>query len=218
MLVIEPDFVRRIELPGAGPCPRPVDIDQSVTGFTGLLSLRVYTFARDMIIDGEAEADELFIVLLHGAIDVDVTGGSTQSFALQANGGTGAVYLPPHDRYRLHARKDADVAYARARPKAGKAKVARAFDRVNGGLAVVGYADSLGIALSAGADGNGGTLSDLAHSAGERLIHVRSNDGSAIDVAGQQLHDWQTLALRKGERGKINAINNSATVLVVAAM
>jgi hypothetical protein len=55
MQVIEPDFDRMIELPGVGPTPRPVDIDQSVTGFRDLVSLRIYEFADGTTIDGEAE-------------------------------------------------------------------------------------------------------------------------------------------------------------------
>lgn len=217
MLVIKPDFTRLIELPGVGPCPRPVDIDRSVTGFNDLISLRVYTFAQDLVIGGEAEEDELFIVLLRGAIDIYVTGGSTSSFVLQADGETGAAYLPPHDCYRLHTRSDAAVAYARARPRDGKAKIARAFDRVDGRLAVVGYADSLGIALSAGAGDNDVALSQLGNSANERLIHVRSTDGGAISVAGQQLHDWQTLALGRGDPGEIDSTNGNTTILVIVA-
>ena len=217
MRIVEPDFTRLIELPGVGRCPRPVDIDQSVTGFSDLVSLRVYTFARDMIIDGEAEEDELFIVLLRGTVDVDVAGGLTASFALQTDGGTGAVYLPPHDRYRLHARSDADVAYARARPGDDNAKIARAFDSVDGRLAVVGYADSLSIALSVRAAGNDRALSELGNSVGERLVHIRSNDSGAICVAGQPLRDWQTLALGRGDPGEIDLASGSATVLVVAA-
>ncbi len=217
MLVIEPDFTRRIELPGVGACPRPVDIDQGVTGFSDLVSLRIYTFAGGMVIDGEAEKDELFIVLMRGTIDVEVAGGSTHNFLLRTQSGPRAVYLPPHDRYRLHARSDADVAYARARPRAGKAKIAHAFDGVDGRLAVVGYADSLSIALSTGNGGDNSTLLALGKAAGERLIHLRANDGGAIGVAEQQLHDWQTLALGRSESGDISLTSGSATVLVVAA-
>ena len=208
MLVIEPDFTRRIELPGVGACPRPVDIDQGLTGFSDLVSLRIYTFAGGMVIDGEAEKDELFIVLMRGTIDVEVAGGSTHNFLLRTQSGPRAVYLPPHDRYRLHARSDADVAYARARPRAGKAKI---------GLAVVGYADSLSIALSTGNGGDNSTLLALGKAAGERLIHLCANDGGAIGVAEQQLHDWQTLALGRSESGDISLTSGSATVLVVAA-
>ena len=217
MLIIAPDFARQIELPGVGPCPRPVDIDRSVTGFTDLVSLRVYTFARDMIIHGEAEEDELFIVPLSGTIDVDVTGGSTSSFALHSGGRTAAAYLPPHDHYRLHVRSDANVAYARARPRNGKAKTARAFDRLDGALAVVGYADSLDIAQATMAGDCRGAPSQLVDYDGERLIHVRSNDGYAIKLAGQQLYDWQTLALGRGDPGTIDAVSDRASILVVAA-
>ena len=217
MRIVEPDFARMIDLPGVSPCPRPVDIDQSVTGFSNLRSLRVYTFACDKIIDGEAEEDELFIVLLSGTVDVLVAGASTASFTLQTGSGTGAVYLPPHDSYRLRVRSDADVAYARAQPGNNDSKMARAFDYVDGRLAVIDYSDSFSIALSAQGVGNDRFLSTLGSSAAERLIHIRCNDSEAICVAGQSLHNWQTLALDRGDPGEIGPAGDSTTVFIVAA-
>ena len=217
MRIVEPDFARMIDLPGVGLCPRPVDIDQSVTGFSDLVSLRVYTFAPDMIINGEAEEDELFIVLLRGTVDVDVAGAATKSFSLQTEGGPAAIYLPPHDRYRLHARSEADVAYARGRPKDDNAKMARAFDSEDGRVAVIGYAGSLNIALTTRTFGTDQVLSELCNSPVERLVHIRSADCGVFLVAGQTLHDWQTLALDENQPGEIGEASSSATVLVLAA-
>ena len=206
-----------VELPGVGACPRPVDIDQSVTGFSDLVSLRVYTFACGMVIDGEAEEDELFIVLMRGTIDVEVAGASTNSFTLQTNVGARAVYLPPHDRYRLRARSDADVAYTRAKPRVDIARIARAFECVDGSLTILGYADSMSVALSAATHSGDRALSELAAPGGERLIHARLNDSGAIWVAGQPLHDWQTLALNRDDGGNVEQATGSATILVVAS-
>ncbi len=57
MLIVGPDFERWIGLPGAGPCPRSIDIDRSRTGFSNLVSLRVYSFAGGVVINCEGEAD-----------------------------------------------------------------------------------------------------------------------------------------------------------------
>lgn len=217
MRIIEPDFTRQIELPEVGPCARPVDIDQSQTGFSDLVSLRVYQFAQRMIIHGEAEEDELFIVLLRGTVDIDVAGGSNASFTLLADGGIGAVYLPPHDRYCLNVRANADVAYARARPVNGKTRDARSFERVDGTLAVVGYADSFSIASSVPAASEDRVLSQLGNSTGERFVHIRTNNSDTLRVAGQDMHDWQTLALARNEPCHIERVRNYAAILVVAA-
>lgn len=217
MRIIQPDFTRLVELPGVGACPRPVDIDQSLTGFSDLVSLRVYQFARDMIVHGEAEEDELFIVLLRGTVDIDVAGGSSASFTLQTDRGIGAVYLPPHDRYCLNARADADVAYARARPMDGKIRNSRSFERVDGTLAVAGYADSLSIASSVPAASDDRVLSQLGNSTGERFVHVRTVNSDTLSVAGHDMHDWQTLALARGEPCHIERARDNAAILVVAA-
>lgn len=109
--VIAPDEGNLIDLPGAGPCPRPVDIDQAVTGFARLKSLRVYRFAADKVIDGESEGDEVLIALLGGEVRMEITGATPLAADLAA----GAVlYMPPGHAYSLSAAADALVAYGRA--------------------------------------------------------------------------------------------------------
>lgn len=100
-----------IDLPGVGPCPRPVDIDQSVTGFTRLKSLRAYRFAGDQLIEGESEEDEVLIVLLSGRINLDISG---RHRLLQQMEPGAVLYMPPHHAYRLIVTEDAVVAYGRA--------------------------------------------------------------------------------------------------------
>ena len=98
MVIVEPDFERRIDLPGAGPCPRPVDIDRNKADLSRLVSLRVYSFAAGVEIDGEAEEDEVYIVLMRGLarFAVFVAGAQVGDFALDTTGGARALYMPPH--------------------------------------------------------------------------------------------------------------------------
>ena len=109
MQVIEPDFDRAVDLPGVGPTPRPVDIDRAVTGFRDLVSLRIYDFADGTLIDGEAEEDEVLVVLLTGAVTIDVTGPHEAAFRLDADGDW-AIYLPPHHHYQLRPLAPATIA------------------------------------------------------------------------------------------------------------
>ena len=74
MRLIEPDENRMIDLPGVGPCPRPVDIDQRLTGFRTLKSLRIYRFQTGPAIHGESEIDEVFILPLVGTLEIEITG------------------------------------------------------------------------------------------------------------------------------------------------
>ena len=123
MILIKPLHERRIELPGVpSPVPRPVDIDSSVTGFASLRTLRIYRFEEGSVIEGHAEEDEVFIVVLSGAVELTMTANDIApvfvmlSDPLSAQGDGCAAYLPPGAAYKLIARSDADVAYARATP------------------------------------------------------------------------------------------------------
>ena len=68
MKIIDADDTRMIDLPGVGPCPRPVDIDQGVTGFHRLKSLRIYRFEPGPAIHGDSETDEVFILPLPASV------------------------------------------------------------------------------------------------------------------------------------------------------
>ncbi len=52
---------------------RPVDIDQSQTGFANLRSLRIYRFDAGSVIDGHAEEDEVFVVVMAGSVELTMT-------------------------------------------------------------------------------------------------------------------------------------------------
>lgn len=211
MLVIPPDFDRVIDLPGVGPCPRPVDIDQAVTGFADLVSLRIYDFRGGSVVLGEAEADEVLVVLLSGAASFGVTGDHQAAFALEADGDW-AAYLPPLHHYRLEALTDATVAYARARPTRGAASPAfapQAFAPENGILVIDGPAERLRLRLrplGEEADASDG----LGHDT-ERLVHLTG----PARVGAEAYPPAHTLALSPGERV---LVSGEGEVLAVAAL
>ncbi len=133
MKLIKADHDRRLEIPGVpNLVRRPVDIDQSQTGFANLRSLRIYRFDADSVIDGHAEEDEVLIVVMAGSIELtmsennspDSQQNSPRPFTLSAandsHSNPCAAYLPPHAAYRLIPRGDAEVAYARATPAVGR--------------------------------------------------------------------------------------------------
>lgn len=117
---IPSDPNRKIRLEGVGEVSRPVDIDQSVTGFSQLVSLRIYKFLSGQIINGEAEEDEVCIVFLSGDVTMEVTGKENHTWTIQGrknvfDGLPHVVYLPPHYHYKLSPHTNAEVAYARAK-------------------------------------------------------------------------------------------------------
>lgn len=202
MQIIASDETRMIDLPGVGPCPRPVDIDQAVTGFVRLKSLRIYRFRAGATIAGDSEGDEVYIVPFGGAVNMHVTGATPLQARLSDGSGNRALYMAPDHCYRLTPETEALVAYARA------AAVGRVTSHV-----VTGPADTLAEALSflIANLANGQTM---AHDdAKERLIHVVSGE---IDVAGQRVVALQTAALPLGQTCLVQAVG-PATVLMISA-
>lgn len=215
MLIAKPDFARRIDLPGAGPCPRPVDVDRARTGFAQLVALRVYSFPAGVAIDGEAEADEVFVTLVRGEAAMAVThaGRQVAVFTLRASGGDRVVYLPPHAGYRLTARTACDVAYARAVPAAA-VPPPRAFAGDAARLAIAGYATGMDLTLATYGAGDGPAP---AGAAAERLVHVRMAPGAAAVLDGARLDDWDAAALAPGEDGTIMVEAGAVEILAVTA-
>ena len=211
MKIIEADFDRRIDLPGVGPCPRPVDIDQAVSGFADLVSLRIYAFPAGETIHGDAEEDELFIVLLRGRAKVAIDHGGTEvaSFAMNADGGTRAAFLPPDASYRLTTETATDVAYARTRPASGWQVMPAGFATTAGRLSVPDHARGMAIDLVPLARGETLTVPTGV----ERLVHAAMGN---ITVAGAEVGEWQNAALAPGDTGPIVA-SASADVLLVTA-
>ena len=202
MQIIHADETRMIDLPDVGPCPRPVDIDQSVTGFARLKSLRIYRFRAGVTIAGDSEGDEVYIVPFGGAVGMQITGVTPLTATLSAGSEHRALYMAPDHSYLLMPETDTLVAYARA------AAVGRVASHV-----VTRPGDTLAEALSfVVADlSDGETLvTDLAK---ERLIHVVSG---ALVVAGQRVMASQTAAFAPGQNALVQA-DGLTTLLMVSA-
>ncbi len=119
---IPSEYNRFITLENVGEVSRPVDIDQSITGFSKLVSLRIYKFLPGQVINGEAEDDEVCIVFLSGDVTMEVSGEENHAWTIRGrknvfDGLPYVVYLPPHYHYKLSPHTDAEVAYARAKAK-----------------------------------------------------------------------------------------------------
>ncbi|HZY69082.1 MAG TPA: 5-deoxy-glucuronate isomerase [Devosia sp.] len=176
-----------------------------MTGFSELVSLRIYSFSGTATIEGEAEGDEVLIVLIAGGATIQVTGEHSADFRLSTHG-TRAIYLPPGHHYRLTPENRADVAYARARPRA--ARPPEAFDGPE--LSIEDYASRLQLRLSP--LGAPSRVATSAGAAAERLAFVtapaRLGDGSALER-------WGTLGLTAGE--SLTLGGDSGELLIVAA-
>lgn len=238
--LLKPDHSRRIELAGVGPVQRPVDIDRAQTGFSALRTLRIYRFDPPAAIEGHAEEEEVFIVVLAGEIELRLRSDRWKQndarFHLEAADSGGpcecAAYLPPHAEYTLTPRTAADVAYARALPTgapppavfSSNAGGERAGPRVL--LDSASYAQRLRFQLwqvqTREADAElvpmGWTMPD-----GEALIHVRSAPARtaaahAPGLPGVALDSWDTLAIFAGESPRIRVgAQSSAVGLMVSA-
>jgi hypothetical protein len=242
MTVIKPDHDRRIEIPGVPePVARPVDIDQAKTGFERLRTLRIYRFAQGSVIDGHAEEDEVFMLVLSGTVELtlqaDPTGTDSTTCLLSdpsdAGGAACAAYLPPHAGYRLVAHRDADVAYARATPSDGPPPATftpRKNDSVNGVsilLNETSYARRLHLRfLQVDAALSAVAFSPIEESeaAHECLIHVRAAPGSnAATVVLESdepvvLDPWDSVAVLPGSPVILRVSSfSSALVLVLTA-
>ena len=123
MILIKSDHNRRIDIAGVqATVRRPVDIDQAITGFTKLRTLRVYRFDQGSVINGYAEEDEVFIVVMAGSIELTIIADPSDDLSSPAilsapSGSEGVVcaaYLPLHAAYKLVALSESEVAYARA--------------------------------------------------------------------------------------------------------
>jgi hypothetical protein len=218
MLIVRPDFDRRIDLPGAGPCPRPVEIERSGSGLSDLVSLRVYTFAQGAIIGGEAEDDEVFIVVMRGEAGIAITQAAraAEAFTLTCDGALRAVYMPPHAAYRLTAARDCDIAYARARPDGPGFPPVRGFTATGTRLDITGHAQGMDCALIAARAGERIELGANGRLP-ERFAHVRGDQAISVAFDGASLGDWSTVALAVGEPGDMTVEAGTGEILLIAA-
>lgn len=243
MILIKPDMNRRITIPGVpGPILRPVDVDQAGTGFSSLRTLRIYRFEAGSMIEGHAEEDEVFIVLLSGSVELTMSEDASKpnTAATPANpvrlsapdAGRSvccAAYLPPQAAYKLVANRDADVAYARATPSGTRpAKVFSSF--VSGAgilLEETDYAERLRLRLvhiDERKRDSTPMLCNESEARCEALVHVRTIPATGVariseSSAGPTLLDsWDTIALAPGDRVTLEVdMGSSLLALVVFA-
>jgi len=237
MKLIKADHDRTISLDGVQrPVSRPVDIDQSITGFRDLRSLRIYRFDQGSVINGDAEQDEVFVVVLAGSIEFTVSGTQPDHFELSATGGVPArpcvAYLPPRHTYRLSSHTGSEVAYARATPDL--AREPRAFlprhVAASPGVTVVieerAHAERLRLQLLH-VDAYAGqcevALFDDGLSTEQLILHVRTHPEKGVATvfesggASIPLRSWDSCALTRAERPHLHlATGATAVVLIVS--
>ena len=202
MQIIDKDDSRLIDLPGVGPCPRPVDIDESVTGFTCLKSLRIYRFQPGAVIEGESEVDEVFVIAVSGAIQLNISGASPCEATLKA-ATPGALYMARDHAYELTPQSETLVAYARA------ASNGQVPTQVVEGAESSGLAEALSYRLLTLSDGESLELGNGP----EVLAHVASG---ALAAADARLSAGQTLGLAKGEVAKVTASGETHLLILTA--
>ena len=248
MIRIKPDKNRRIDIPGVpAPVERPVDIDQAVTGFTSLRTLRIYRFEAASVIEGHAEEDEVFIVLLSGSAELtmsdELASGSaspdpsypvTLSAPGIASGVACAAYLPPGGAYKLVAKTIAEVAYARATPsgslppKVFFSSARRTSPGVTLVLEEVTYAERLRVRLvqinTQQNDAEFVPASELDASS-EALVHVRTLPPFGVitmhtaEAGSVVLDSWDTVSIAPGDDPAFHvALGSHVLALIVFAV
>ena len=194
-------------------------LDRSGTGLAQLVSLPVYSFVAGVTIDGEAEGDEVFVIIQRGAADLAIRHGNQPAgdVRLQAQGGARALYMPPHAAYRLNAITDCDIAYARAQPRQANCPAPAAFAPHADRLDIVGHATGMDLAFAVIAAGE---PIALAHSGTmpERIVHLRAGaEPMRATLAGEPLEDWDTVALDAGESVRMQVVSGTADILTISA-
>ena len=242
MILIKPDNTRRIDITGVpAPVKRPVDIDQARTGFTTLRTLRIYRFEAGSVIEGHAEEDEVFIVLLSGSAELtmienlDTPADPGHPVTLSApedeDGAACAAYLPSGAAYKLIAKTDADVAYARAtstgtrRAKVFSSSVRAGIHDVRFLLEETDYAERLHLRLvQIDARQKDTAIMPINESEAtcEALVHVRTMPAAGVATISKSgaepivLDSWDTVSLAPGERPVLGiAMGCSALALIV---
>ena len=239
--VLKADHAHSVTLDGVtGPVPRPVDIDQTRTGFRALRTLRIYQFASPAVVDGHAEHDEVYIVVLAGSIELVMRSegwsgsGATLTLSAPAGGKPAlcAAYLPMHAEYRLTPLGTADVAYARATPSTRLSpEVFSSTAQVAGGpirilLDETRHAQRLRVRLlTIDAGQRAVVVQPLAEigDVGETLLHCRTWPAHSaatilIDDGPTMLDSWDTIATAGGANPALRvAAGGSVLGLMVSA-
>jgi len=235
MVVLKANHDRGVALAGVpGLVSRPVDIDQTCTGFQTLRTLRIYRFRPPHVIEGHAEEDEVYMLLLAGSIEL-VIRNTTRFTLTAANDQTQAAcaaYLPRNAEYALTPLTAADIAYARARPSMSRPPaVFTAAPRLDESgrcvlLSESKHAERLRVKVlhvAGGAKAAALTPIDESDNSGEALIHVRTTPArgaakvNTLGAPASMLESWDTIAVSPGEFPTLRiAAGSSANCFVVA--
>lgn len=239
MKLIQADYERRLELPGVPvPVRRPVDIDRSRTGFTSLRSLRIYQFDAQSVINGHAEEDEVFVIVMAGSVEFSVTEAHSESelrsFTLSAvsssHNDACVAYLSPHSAYRLTPQTDADVAYVRAIPVTSRPSTVFVshLSKDAAGITILfeemTYAQRLRLRLlqvDARVDNIVLTLVNESGAPYEALVHIQTTPAEQVATIASnsgsvQLTSWDTVAIASGDRPILSVHSGSSALVLVA--
>ena len=236
---IKADGLRVMELAGVpDPVHRPVDIDQKLSGFLFLRSLRVYCFTAGSVIVGHAENDEVLLVLLAGTVQLTLSDHELDEFSPQFTlsvvgndlGHPCVAYLPPHGSYRLIPQSDAEVAYIRAmtiekrRPQVFSARPRCGETGTFVLIEEAGYAYRLRlrvVELMASQDGIAIEPVEATESQCEVFVHLRTSPAqNAISILDADrepvaLESQDTVALDPGERATLSVAGGASALMLV---
>jgi 5-deoxy-glucuronate isomerase len=118
-VLVRSDWDARIFIEGIGEAERRLEVTPAIAGW-GSLSVRSYTFRAGQTVDGESATDEMTMVLLSGAVTIEIDGpGGKQTWECMGresvfDGAPYAIYLPPGYVYKTTVHADADCVYGRA--------------------------------------------------------------------------------------------------------
>jgi 5-deoxy-glucuronate isomerase len=118
-VLVRSDWNARVYLEGVGDAERRLEVTPAIAGWD-TLSFRSYTFRAGQVIDGESATDEMTMVLLSGAVTIEIGGpGGKQTWECHGrasvfDGAPYAIYLPPGHVYTTTVHTDADCVYGRA--------------------------------------------------------------------------------------------------------
>ena len=217
---------------------RPVDIDQSRTGFATLRTLRIYRFDAESVINGHAEEDEVFIVVLNGSVDLTMRSDnwpdSQRHFRLAAASeslnATCAAYLPPHAAYQLIPRSDADTAYARATPVGSRPPmvcIPRVREKSAGVTVLLDettHAERLRIRLlQIDTQQVDVALAPIRESETlcEALVHIRTVPAQGVatmtraDAAPMTIDSWDTVSVAPGDSPTLRIVTGSSALAFI---
>jgi hypothetical protein len=109
------DPTRRLTFPGIGEVERPLEVTREQTGWAAPTA-RAYQYRAGQAIDGDAEGDEMVMVLIDGELTLSGTGLEPRVCSRHdpLTDPATVLYLPPGASYRAEVRHDARVLYCRA--------------------------------------------------------------------------------------------------------